>query len=254
MENQIRSPNIEIRNKSEYIMRPLYQIALDIGATWQTPSPHAKAYLKAMRYLVDINDSFAAGNARRIVRCFLLYSKDWQGADAERIKEELREIGHQPEDCTPLAPRAATGSRSEPATIIADVPAACELCALPIKGKYVHGRSVWGVTARMCPACHYYIGVGFEAGNSALYQRDADGYWRHLHGTPPATQPGAAADASQMSRYSVSGRIPLLARAKRGQLVRALVPHLRQCVKVLWGWTGGLGRQGKRGQGKRDAA
>src|SRR5947209_3844731 len=119
--------------------RPLHEIARDIAATWPVPSPHAKAYLKAMHYLVGIEDNFAAGNARRIVRCFLLYSKQWQGTDAERIKAELREVS----DGGPLAPRADVGSRSEPGTITG--PLVCDLCKLPITDKFVHGHRVWGV-------------------------------------------------------------------------------------------------------------
>src|SRR5438270_6888623 len=114
--------------------RPLHEIARDIAVAWPARSPHAKAYLKAMHYLVGIEDNFAAGNARRIVRCFLLYSKEWQGADADRIKTELREvsdggplapranIGHG----GPLAPRADVGSRSEATTV--NAPVVCDLC------------------------------------------------------------------------------------------------------------------------------
>src|SRR5438045_9733752 len=93
--------------------RPLYAIAQEIAATWQMPSPHAKAYLKAMHYLVGIDDAFSAGNARRIVRCFLLYSKEWLGADADRIKEELREISQQPEDAPALKVIAAPAANGD---------------------------------------------------------------------------------------------------------------------------------------------
>src|SRR6266404_3660526 len=118
--------------------RPLHEIARDIAVTWPTASPHAKAYLKAMHYLIGIDDAFAAGNARRIVRCFLLYSKEWLGPDADRIKEELREISQQPEDAPALKVIAAPAANS-------DGPKVCELCKLRIIDKFVHGHSVWGV-------------------------------------------------------------------------------------------------------------
>jgi hypothetical protein len=157
--------------------RPLYEIAREIAARWPTASPHAKAYLKAMHYLVDIEDSFAAGHARKVVRSFLLYSKEWQGDVAERVKAELRELSKQPEGAATDRPGGNAVRRG--------VPGVCELCTLQIRDKFVHGHSVWGVLARMCPACHYYIGVGFEKGDGALYQCQADGRWRRLHGTPP---------------------------------------------------------------------
>ena len=212
--------------------RPLHEIARDIAATWQTPSPHAKAYLKAMHYLIGIEDSFAAGSARRIVRCFLLYSKEWQGADAERIKAELNEIGSG-------APVVSTAT-AEAATVTA--PVACELCKLPIIDKFVHGHSVWGVNAKMCPACHYYIGVGFDKKDGAFFHREANASWHYLHGTAPATTQDAAAPPSP-----ITGKIPTLARAKRGRLVRMLSPTMRRVLKVMWGWTSGI-------RGKREAA
>ena len=229
--------------------RPLHQIARDIAATWPVPSPHAKAYLKAMHYLIGIEDNFAAGNAKRIVRCFLLYSKDWQGPDAERLKAELREIGEQGSTGVAGAesskPRSAGSIRgfedSAPATQIT-APVVCELCKLPIIDKFVHGHSVWGINATMCPACHYYIGVGFDKKDGALYHRDAAGTWRHLHGTPPPDSENAAPPPSP-----ITGKIPTLARAKRGRLVRVLSPALRRMLKVMWGWTAGI-------RGKRKAA
>ena len=212
--------------------RPLHEIARDIAANWTTPSPHAKAYLKAMHYLIGIDDYFAAGNARRIVRCFLLYSKDWQGPDADRIKAELRDIGQQPESGASLLVGGAAASA--PATQVS-APVACELCKLPILDKFVHGNSVWGVNARMCPACHYYIGVGFEKGDGALYHRESGGTWHHLHGSAPSSVESMSPSASP-----ITGKIPLLARAKRGKLVRAFAPGMRRVLKIMWRLTVGL--------------
>src|SRR6516225_6588426 len=123
--------------------RPLFEIAREITAAWPVPSPHAKAYLKAMHYVIDIDDSFAAGSARRIVRCFLLYSKEWQGRDAERIKEELRAISLQAEATAPAVAALAAAPHT-PAEVGADGPSFCGLCKLAITDKFVHGHSVWG--------------------------------------------------------------------------------------------------------------
>ncbi len=199
--------------------RPLYQIALEIDAHWPTPSPHAKAYLKAMRYLIGIEDAFSAGHARRIVRCFLLYSKEWQGEEAERIKAELRDLGKlERDDVTPLP-----ASQGPPAGV---EPAACELCTGPIRGKYVHGTSVFGVVARMCPACHYYIGRDFDQADGALYQLQADGRWQLLHGTGPA---GSAAAPTGLP---FSGKLPLAARARRSVLWRLLKGAWRSAARL----------------------
>jgi hypothetical protein len=207
--------------------RPLHEIARDIAATWPTPSPHAKAYLKAMHYLIGIEDYFAAGNARRIVRCFLLYSKEWQGADADRIKTELREVS----EGASVIPSRHVRSGNITAPVV------CELCKVPITDKFVHGNSVWGVNARMCPSCHYYIGIGFEKGDGALYHLEPDGSWQHLHGTPPPCTEGMTVSSP------ITGKIPMLARAKRGRLVRLLAPGLRRLLKVMRRLTGAIGGQ-----------
>jgi hypothetical protein len=201
-------------------VRPLYAIAHDIAATWPTPSPHAKTYLKAMHYLVDIDDVFVAGHARRIVRFFLLYSKEWQGAAAERIRAELSEISRQPRANKHILPVAKT-------------PALCELCGIPIQDKYVYGHSVWHVLAKMCPACHFNLGVGFAKGDGALYQLESGGCWRHLHGSCPAA-------IVVPSASPFSGTVPLIARAKRGRIVRAIAPALRKMLKTLGGWSARL--------------
>ena len=82
----------------------------------------------------------------------------------------------------------------------------------------------------------------FAKGDGALYHRPPDGVWRHLHGACP---PPAAAPVPPESPFS--GRIPLMSRAKRGLIAKAMAPSLRRVAKTLWRW-------GARLRGKRGAA
>lgn len=71
-------------------VRPLYVIAREIRATWPKVWFGAVPYLEAMESLDTINDSFGYDSARDIVIYFLSNAKYWKGADAKRIKDELR--------------------------------------------------------------------------------------------------------------------------------------------------------------------
>src|SRR5438552_2283856 len=72
--------------------RPLFEIAREIAADWQTPTPQAKSYLKGMYYLLGMDDRVADLDAPTTVRMFLLYAKTWTGPTAERIKAELQAL------------------------------------------------------------------------------------------------------------------------------------------------------------------
>jgi len=71
-------------------VRPLYEIAEDIWATWSNVYFGARPYLEAMESLSAITDSYALDSGKSIVRYFLANAGSWRGADARRIKAELK--------------------------------------------------------------------------------------------------------------------------------------------------------------------
>ena len=75
--------------------RPLHRIADDITRSWGARINFAaKPYVSAMRYLGSIEDTYgpASESASEIVNRFLGNAGTWRGADAKRIKAELREM------------------------------------------------------------------------------------------------------------------------------------------------------------------
>lgn len=72
--------------------RPLYQIAADIYANWPRASIHALPYIHAMRRLNTISESYGADSGLSIVLYFLSNANTWRGAEAQRIKAELKAI------------------------------------------------------------------------------------------------------------------------------------------------------------------
>ena len=72
--------------------RPLYAIADDITAHWPNVYFGAVPYLQAMRRLNAINDNYGMDSAKSVVLYFLSNATTWRGADARRIKAELREM------------------------------------------------------------------------------------------------------------------------------------------------------------------
>lgn len=72
--------------------RSLSTIAVDITRTWTNVSLHAKPYLRAMRELDTLQDSYGADSARNIVAYFLSNAAGWRGEDARRIKKELNDM------------------------------------------------------------------------------------------------------------------------------------------------------------------
>lgn len=71
-------------------VRPLSAIAREIARCWPNMSVHAKPYVNAMGALDSIKDNFYADTAQDVVLRFLVNSGHWRGADARRIKAELR--------------------------------------------------------------------------------------------------------------------------------------------------------------------
>lgn len=83
---------IRQRTMSKNEVRPLHQIANEIGKLWPKMFFGAVPYWQAMRALDKITDKYGADDARSIVLYFLSNATTWRGEDAKRIKAELKAI------------------------------------------------------------------------------------------------------------------------------------------------------------------
>lgn len=76
--------------------RSLSSIANEINELWAKKLPShyfgAVPYLRAMRELDTLRDSYGADSARSIVAYFLSNAAGWRGEDARRIKKELNDM------------------------------------------------------------------------------------------------------------------------------------------------------------------
>jgi hypothetical protein len=78
--------------------RPLYEIAAEVYAdiragNWPAKSNYAALpYLRAMRELSTVNDSYGSDSAESVVLYFLSNAATWRGETARRIKAELKEM------------------------------------------------------------------------------------------------------------------------------------------------------------------
>lgn len=70
--------------------RPLHVIADDIQRNWRNVYFGAVPYLQAMRRLNLITDEYGMDSAKSVVLYFLSNASTWRGADARRIKAELK--------------------------------------------------------------------------------------------------------------------------------------------------------------------
>lgn len=70
------------------------EVYADIRAgKWSPRSNHAALpYLRAMKSLGGINDSYGSDSAKSVVLYFLSNAATWRGETARRIKAELKEI------------------------------------------------------------------------------------------------------------------------------------------------------------------
>jgi hypothetical protein len=73
-------------------MRHLSTIAQDITANWKNVWFGAVPYLEAMHRLTYISEMYGCDTAKSIVLYFLANAATWRGADARRIKLELKAI------------------------------------------------------------------------------------------------------------------------------------------------------------------
>ena len=74
--------------------RTFQQIARDIKSTWLNVYFGAVPYLEAMLTLdtSDPNDMYLYDTARDIVKYFLANAQTFRGADARKLKEELKNL------------------------------------------------------------------------------------------------------------------------------------------------------------------
>ena len=210
--------------------RPLFEIATEISADWQDPSPAAKSYLKGMCYLLGMDDYVADLDAGTAVRMFLLYSKTWTGPVAERVKAELKSMrsANAPRNADLLQEHSFPRSEIEISH--------CELCSasLGTPGKFVDSFTHWGARMRMCMHCNYCICSGPYEGNGAVYLKNEAGVWLKLHGEPVAPPPPVAEVASgAKSAAVISVPRPTL----RFQLKSLGRKVIRKCAKLVDRWT-----------------
>ena len=72
--------------------RSLATIAREIKSTWANPYFAAVPYLNAMQSLNTLSDKYGYDDADAIVLYFLSNAGAWRGADARRIKAELKKM------------------------------------------------------------------------------------------------------------------------------------------------------------------
>jgi hypothetical protein len=76
--------------------RPLNVIAREIKATWSQigngVSPYAKPYLDAMMELDSVDQAYYAEDGRTQVMYFISNARSFRGADAKRLKAELKAL------------------------------------------------------------------------------------------------------------------------------------------------------------------
>ena len=89
-ENQIRKVVKQALNEQVSRPRPVYEIADEITRLWKNVNFAAAPYLKAMRSISSVADTYGADDGRDIVLYFLSNADTWRGPDAKRLKDELK--------------------------------------------------------------------------------------------------------------------------------------------------------------------
>jgi hypothetical protein len=72
--------------------RSLHVIAGEIMDSWPNVYFGAVPYLSAMRHIESVNDRYFEDDGRTVVTYFLSNATTWRGADARRIKAELKTL------------------------------------------------------------------------------------------------------------------------------------------------------------------
>lgn len=70
--------------------RSLHNIADEIIRDWPNPHFGAVPYIRAMRHIESVKDTFGWDDGAGIVLRFLGNAKTWRGETARRVKAELR--------------------------------------------------------------------------------------------------------------------------------------------------------------------
>ena len=73
-------------------MRSISAIAREIKQDWKKPYFGAVPYLNAMTTLDSIKDNYYLDSGESVVMYFLSNASTWRGANAKRIKAELKDI------------------------------------------------------------------------------------------------------------------------------------------------------------------
>ena len=73
-------------------VRGLYSIAADIDRCWKNVYFGARPYIDAMHTMNSIHDKYGLDSGESIVAYFLSNASTFRGADARRIKKELKSI------------------------------------------------------------------------------------------------------------------------------------------------------------------
>jgi hypothetical protein len=174
-----------------------------------------------------MDDVVADLDASTTVRMLLLYSKEWTGPIADRVKAELVAMrkSMRPTNAELLASSAFAAN-----PIAID---GCELCDAPLgqPPKFVEAYTHWNARARMCMHCSFFLSPGFDLGDGALFICDDQNAWRHVHGEAkvPAvqTQTKPTTKRKTMNVYQA----PLHFRVRRfGRKV------IKKCASVVQGW------------------
>ena len=73
-------------------VRPVHEIADEIMKSWKDIPAGAKPYLKAMRQITSVADTYGKDDGREIVLKFLDVPgvDEWEGPDADRLKGDLK--------------------------------------------------------------------------------------------------------------------------------------------------------------------
>lgn len=73
-------------------MRSISAIAREIKQDWKKPYFGAVPYLNAMTTIDSIKDNYYLDSGESVVLYFLSNASTWRGANAKRIKAELKDI------------------------------------------------------------------------------------------------------------------------------------------------------------------
>jgi hypothetical protein len=209
--------------------RPLFEIAREISIDWTNPSPSAKTYLKGMYYLLGMDDHVADLDSATTIRMFLLYSKQWTGQNAERIKVELQNMRttRRPTNADLLAAHQFA---------VTDVSiSCCELCGTSFGAppKHVQAYTHWNECARMCMHCAFFLSRGIDSGDGAVFMATGDEVWCHLHGQANAATPYNEAVRSEKPKT----RKRLLVKPKlRYRFKRYGHKVIKKCSAILARW------------------